>query len=274
MRNENESLLAANYYLAPPGYGVGKFMQEAKSSGAAGVGLTVAALEAEGASNLANLAKDHGLFVSSLNSAGYFLFDSEVERERQDTLNRRLIEAAATIQARRLVVIAGGMFGSGRTLEDARACVVESLARLDSAAADAGIRLALEPIHPMDLTNKGCINSVRHALSIVRSLPSTDVVIDIFHTYWDPDIWQRETLDDPKLALVQVCDWAEVTPDRKPVRELPGHGHMDLKSWLNLLKQSRYRGPVEFEMFDQHRNGRAVPAVLAEALRVFETVLA
>jgi len=266
IQSSPRSSLSANYYLAPAGYSVGDFMQEAKHAGAAAVGLTIAALESNCPDGLARLADDHGLHISSLNSAGYFLFADAAKREQQRALNSRLIEAAARMEAGWLVVIAGGILGSGLALEAARAHVAEQLAALDAEAGAANVRLALEPIHPADLTGKGCVNSIRQALDMVRHLPHTGILIDAFHSYWDPDIWSGSVLSDPKLALVQVCDWYEPSADEKPQRTLPGHGHMDVPGWLAALERHGFRGPIEFEMFDRYRGGRAVGEILTEAL--------
>lgn len=270
---EARQRLSANYYLAPQGTPVGEFMGWAKQAGASAVGLTVAALGAHGADDLKAMAADNGLTISTLNSAGYFLFSGADERYVQDKLNTQLIEAAARMGAGRLVVIAGGISGSGLTLEQGRASVAQSLAELDTAAGKAGIRLALEPIHPVDLTIKGCINSVAQALAVVKPLPNTDLVIDLFHSYWDDDIWRLNEIAGDKIAAVQVCNWVERDPDAKPVRELPLEGAMDVKRWLRELILGGFRGPIEFEMFDRHRQSRSVPDLLNRAFQELQLIL-
>jgi sugar phosphate isomerase/epimerase len=266
--------LAANYYLAPPDMGVAEFMAHAKYAGAEGVGLTVASLNAHSPEQLAALARDNGLFISSLNSAGYFLFADAGAQAKQAELNKRLLDAAARMQSDWLVVITGGILDSGMSLEGARARVAEEIGRLDETAATAGIRLAVEPVHPVDLTAKGCINSIGQALKIVRGLPSTAIVVDIFHSAWDPDLWQLPALAGDKLAFVQVCNWYEPTADEKPQRDLPSAGVMDLAGWLSAMLRSGYRGTIEFEMFDRHRRGRAVPEILCHALEELRRYLA
>src|ERR1700761_4118394 len=159
--------LAANYYLAPPEMTVAKFMDHAKSAGAEGIGLTLSALNANSPEQLGSLATDKGFFISSLNSAGYFLFEDPASRAKQDDLNKRLVDAAVRMKAQRLVVISGGIVGSGKDLEAARCQVADELEKLDKIAGAAGLKLALEPIHPSDLTIKGCINSIAQALEIV-----------------------------------------------------------------------------------------------------------
>jgi len=241
-------------------------MDYARKAGAKGIGLTFAALEAHGPEYLARLAAERGLFISSLNSAGYFICGGPALCARQRELNKRLIDAAARMRAGRLVVIVGGIAEMGLTLEAARLKFGESLVYLDAEAQSAGVWLALEPIHPADLMSKGCINSIQSALNVVRNLPATDIVIDTFHSGWDHDIWIKAVLCNPKLALVQMCDWVEPSPDEKSQREVPGRGYMDLKGWLSSVKSRDYAGPIEYEMFDRHRRGRDVKVIMTEAL--------
>lgn len=265
--------LAANYYLAPPEMTVAEFMGHAKTAGAEGVGLTVAALNAQNPERLASLADDNGLFISSLNSAGYFLSSDAARRADQDDLNRRLIDAAMRMKAHRLVVITGGILEYGKSLEVARARVLEGLAALDRLAGETGISLALEPVHPADLTIKGCVNSIAQALQIVSSLPSTEIVVDAFHSAWDPDIWRLSEIANDKLAFIQACNWYEPSADEKPQRDLPDAGLMDLCKWLVILKTKGFRGTIEFEMFDRHRRGRSVEYILNSAIRCLKSYL-
>jgi sugar phosphate isomerase/epimerase len=265
--------LAANYYLAPPEVSVGQFMQWARDAGARGVGLTVAALAAHDARELKSMAADNGLFISTLNSAGYFLLSEFDQRYVQDKLNCRLVEAAAEMGAGRLVAVAGGISGSGLNLEQGRAKVAQSLTSLDRAAGKAGIRLALEPIHPVDLTIKGCVNSVAQALAVIKALPHTDVIVDLFHSYWDDDIWRLNEIGGDRIAAVQVCNWREPHPDAKPVRDLPSAGPMDVAGWLRVLIDGGFTGPIEFEMFDRHRSGCAVPDILNQAFKELNAIL-
>ena len=270
---EAQARLSANYYLAPSDVSVGQFMQWAREAGAKGIGLTVAALAAHSARDLKAMADDNGLFISTLNSAGYFLFSAIDQRYVQEKLNNHLIESAAKMGAGRLVVITGGISGFGLTLEGARAHVAQSLAELDKRAGDAGIRLALEPIHPVDLTIKGCVNSVAQALAMLKSLPNTDMAVDLFHSYWDDDIWRLRDIAGERAAVVQVCNWSEPDPDAKPVRDVPSAGPMDVKRWLREVVAGGYTGPIEFEMFDRHRRGRPVPDILNQAFDELRAIL-
>jgi sugar phosphate isomerase/epimerase len=197
--------LAANYYLAPPEMSVTEFMGHARQADASAIGLRLAALTVHSPEKLADMAGGHGLSIPALNSAGYFLYRDAGKIAQQADLNLRLIDAAARMRAERLVVIAGGIARSGLTLEGARARVAESLAALDERAGAAGVRLALEPIHPADLTIKGCVNSIGQAVDMGQPLASTDLVIDTFHSAWDPDIWRLSALAGERLRLCRFA---------------------------------------------------------------------
>lgn len=257
--------LAANFYLAPPEMGAAAFADLAVAAGFRGIAWTVRALEENGPARLRQISAERGLFISTLNSAGYFLWGDAAKAVEQASLNRRLIAAAAEMGAGRLVVITGGLAHGRHTLETARARIAEGLAELANLAGPAGIRLALEPIHPADLSTKGCINAIAPALALARALPALDLAIDIHHSGWDADLWPLFPAEQGRVGVVQLCNSVEPHPDAKPVRELPDRGHWNVGGFLRHLGAAGYAGPVEFELFDHHRQGRPVGAMLAAA---------
>ncbi|MCG6121519.1 MAG: sugar phosphate isomerase/epimerase [Microvirga sp.] len=265
--------IAANYYLAPPGYPVADFAAAAKSAGADAIGFTVAALDAEGPEGLARIAGEHGLDISTLNSAGYFTWTDPERARAQERENLRLVEAAARMGAHRLVVITGGTGGAGQSLETARARIVDGLSALSHRAQAHGVRLALEPIHPVDTIAKGCVNAIRDAVELCERLPALDLIVDLYHSAWDPDVWRLDEVAPGRVPVVQVCNWFEPGVDAKPERDLPAQGLMDVAGWLAALGAGGYRGYVEMEMFDRHRRGRPVEALLEAGLSQIATML-
>jgi len=257
--------LAANYYLAPPGMGPAEFADLAVAAGFHGIAWTVRALDETDAHELGRIAANRGLFVSTLNSAGYFLWDDPGRVREQEALNARLVEAAAVMGAGHLVVITGGLAHGHRPLNLARARIAEGLADLAAQAAARGVRLALEPIHPMDLLAKGCINAIPHALALARGLPDVDLAIDLFHSGWDPALWTVLHTDRERVGVVQVCNAVEPNADAKPVRDLPGTGMWNVRAFVRHLIENDYAGAVEFELFDHHRRGRPVATLLETA---------
>lgn len=261
-----EARIAANYYLAPAGHPVEDFAGAARRAGADAIGFTLAALDAEGPEALARIASRHGLAISTLNSAGYFTWTDAEQARAQERRNLFLVEAAARMGAHRLVVITGGTGGAGQSLEAARARIADGLEALCLRARAEGVRLALEPIHPVDTIAKGCVNTIRDAAELAARLPALDLIVDLYHSAWDPDVWRLDEVAPGRVPVVQVCDWFEPGPDAKPERDLPGEGLADVAGWLAALGARGYSGFVEFEMFDRHRRGRSVEGLLETGL--------
>lgn len=271
-------LLSANAYLAPAGQDAASFAQQVARTGFRGVGWTEAFLSAVGSAELKRISEGEGLGVTSLNSAGYFTWEDPARRLRQEETNRRLIDEAATLNALQLVVITGGIDGgldaapSRQSIADARARVADGLAALDERALASGVRLGLEPIHPVDHLRKGCVNSIADALSLCRNLAATDLVVDMFHSAWDKDLFDLASCAGNRLGCVQICNWSEPATNEKPVRELPCEGRLDLSTIIGRLVAGGYAGPLEFEMFDVHRRDRTVESLLHAAYRQMEAL--
>lgn len=133
--------LSINYYICPPDVALPRFCELAVAAGASAVGLTVRALEEMPLAQIRSLLDSHGLAVSSLNSAGYFLYGDAVLAREQAARNERMIAAAAELGAHTLVVIAGGLAHGPHAAAAAREKVARDLLRLAERAAMAGVHL-------------------------------------------------------------------------------------------------------------------------------------
>ena len=209
------------------------------------------------------LLASHGLKVSSLNSAGYFLYGDAGRAREQEELNTRLIAAAAELEAQTLVVITGGISHGNWHLADARARINQGLLRLAVRAAGENVFLGIEPIHPLGILQKGCINSIDDALAIARAHEQLGLTLDFFHSWWDKQFGGVFDHARDKVRLVQFCN--VIAPDNPAEfhRELPGSGFIDVAQALFKAQASGYLGYFEFEMFPEHLRGRAVADVIA-----------
>lgn len=97
--------LSINHYICPPDMTVPAFLDAAVAAGAAAVGVTARAVAEAGAETLKAMPGEHGLAVSSVNSAGYF---ANKDGALVDDHDRRTVEAAAILDAGALCVISGG----------------------------------------------------------------------------------------------------------------------------------------------------------------------
>ena len=52
------------------------------------------------------------------------------------------------------------------------------------------MRLGIEPLHPMMIGERSAITTLGEALDIAERIgdPGVGVVIDVYHTFWDPQL--------------------------------------------------------------------------------------
>ena len=254
--------LSINHYICPAGTTVPAFLDAAVAVGAGAVGLTARAIAEEGAEPLKAMLDDRGLAVSSVNSAGYF---ANKDGEPIDDHDRRMVEAAAILDAGAVCVISGGR-GADRSIDAAQVRVRDGLEALAEIARSAGVRLGVEPIHPVDLMTKGCVNSIADTLALIDGIEGVGMILDINHSWWDlalPGIC-RDRRD--RVALFQLCNVVEPEPSR-PRREFLSAGLVDLAGLIAGFEADGYSGFYEFEIFPPDLRGRRVEDALDDAAR-------
>lgn len=212
--------LSFNFYMAPPDCSIERFCALAAARGAGGVGPTARAVEA-----LARLLRAHGLRCTSLNSTGYVLHADPAAAAAQARLDDLLFAAAKALDAPINVILGGTRHGAtaetpALSLRTARLRAAEGLAGLASRAREAGLRLALEPMHPTALGTKGCINQISHARALAARHEVVGLTLDFHHSCWDEDV-QSLVFQAPRdILVVQICGQS-VPPDGSAARQVP-----------------------------------------------------
>ncbi len=200
----------------------------------------------------ARLVREAGLQVSSLCRGGWF--DGATPQERQAHLddNRRAIYEAATLGTEVLVLVCGPA-GAGRNLEVARAYVEEAISELLPFAAEHQVRLAIEALHPMYAADRSVIVTLGQANQIVRRLDHSHlgIVVDVYHVWWDPEVYNQIAAAAGKILGFHVCDWLVPTPDMLLGRGMMGDGVIELRKLRYAVEQAGYHGPIEVEIFNQ-----------------------
>ena len=139
----------------------------------------------------ARLVRDAGLRVSSLCRGGFFPARGEdaLRARRED--NWRAVDEAAALGTDILVLVCGPPLD--RDLEGARKMVAEGIADLSPYAAEAGVKLGIEPLHPMFAGDRSVIVTLGQATTLAERFPAdrVGVVVDAYHVWWDPDLRPR-----------------------------------------------------------------------------------
>jgi sugar phosphate isomerase/epimerase len=185
-----------------------------------------------------------GLRVSSLCRGGFFT------ARDADADNRRAVDEAAELGAPVLVLVCGPPVDGD--LRAARATIAAGIERLLPYAASCGVRLGIEPLHPMMVGERSAIVTLGEALAVARSFddPAVGVIVDAYHVFWDPRLDDELAAAAGLIAGYHVSDWLVPTPDLLAGRGLMGDGIIDLPRIGGLVEAAGYAGPVEVEVIN------------------------
>ncbi|QYJ02761.1 sugar phosphate isomerase/epimerase [Nocardioides panacisoli] len=201
----------------------------------------------------AAMIADAGLRVSSLCRGGFFTVPAGREQERAHDDNRRALDEAASLGAPCLVLVPGGLPDGDRDLRSARSRAAEAIERLVPHALEVGVRLAIEPMHPIFAADRGVVSTLRQALDIADPMPpeAVGIVVDTFHVWWEPGVEEQIARAGDRVASYQVCEWiTPLPPDALLSRGMMGDGHIDFAHLTRCVVAAGYRGDVEVEIFN------------------------
>ena len=205
-----------------------------------------------GVAAAAKLVADAGLRVSSLCRGGFLTADGAAGRAALED-NRRAIDEAAGLGTDCLVMVVGGLPPGSRDLIGARQRVADALTELAPYAGERGVRLALEPLHPMYCADRAVLSTLGQALDLAEPFPvaQVGVVVDTFHIWWDPEVWRQIARAGDRIASFQVCDFLTPLPaDVLLGRGMMGDGHIDFPPFRRAVEEAGYTGDTEVEIFN------------------------
>jgi sugar phosphate isomerase/epimerase len=226
-----------------------------------------------GLARAVTLVREAGLRVSSVCRGGFFPSPSASERVRRIDDNRRAIEEAAALGAPVLVLVCGP--AEGQPLADARAQVADGIAALVYDAAASGVRLAIEPLHPMMIAERSVVASLEEANSLAESFvsPAVGVVCDVYHVFWDATVEREIARAGERLCGFHLSDWITPAGDVTADRAMIGDGCIDLRSLHAWVESAGYRGDIEIEILNARAWQTAdLDAWLDLALTRYETI--
>ncbi|MET7618114.1 sugar phosphate isomerase/epimerase family protein [Streptomyces sp. NPDC005408] len=242
--------------------------------GIGGVGLWREPVQAYGVEAAAKLVRDAGLTVTSLCRGGFLTAMNPAERARALADNRTAIDEASALGTDTLVLVSGGLPPGSRDLAAARERIADALSVLAPYAEERGVRLAIEPLHPMYASDRCVVSTLTQALDLAERFPASQVgvVVDTYHIWWDdqaPSAVARAGASD-RIHAFQLADWT--TPLPAGVlngRGQLGDGAIDMREWRARVDAAGYGGAIEVELFNEGLWARDGVDVLEETARRF-----
>jgi sugar phosphate isomerase/epimerase len=140
-----------------------------------------------------------------------------------------------------------------RDIEAARQMVRDGIATLVPYAEERGVKLAIEPLHPMFAADRSVIVTLAQALDIAEQFEpqQVGVAIDVYHVWWDPTVYQQITRATGRILGFHVNDWIVPPPDFLMGRGMMGDGVIELRRLRSAVDVAGYQGPIEVEIFNQ-----------------------
>ncbi|MFB6871050.1 sugar phosphate isomerase/epimerase family protein [Streptomyces sp. NPDC056323] len=233
------------------------------------VGLWRAPVQSYGIERTARLLADSGLSVTSLCRGGFFTALDQAERARALDDNRAALDEAAALSTDTLVLVSGGLPEGSKDLHGARERVADALGELAPYAAERGVRLAIEPLHPMFASDRCVVSTLSQALDIAERFPADQVgvVVDTYHIWWDDQAAAQIARAGAggRIHSFQLADWITPLPAGVLVgRGQLGDGAVDFRAFRSLVEATGFDGPVEVEIFNEALWARDGAEVLAE----------
>ncbi len=197
------------------------------------------------------LLRDYGLAIVSLCRGGFFPGASAAERAKAIDDNRRAIAEAHALGAPLVVLVCGAV--PGQPLAESRRQILDGIAAVLPECRAAGVKLAIEPLHPMYADSRSAVNTLAQANDLVEQLasPQVGVAVDVYHLWWDPAL-QSEIARCGRLGALlayHVCDWRTPTVDLLNDRGLMGEGCIPLRQIRAWVEATGFQGWNEVEVF-------------------------
>ena len=208
-------------------------------------------LEGRDIAQTGKMLKDHDLEVVSLVRGGFFPSTSSKKRAAAIDDNKKAVDEAAALGAPMIVLVCGA--DPGQSLETSRAQIQEGIENVLPYAIANGVKLAIEPLHPMYADTRSAVNTLGQANDMAEAIASDHVGVaaDVYHLWWDPNL-EQELLRcgrNGHLYAFHICDWMSPTVDFLNDRGLMGEGCIPVQKIRGWAEAAGFNGYNEVEIF-------------------------
>jgi sugar phosphate isomerase/epimerase len=216
------------------------------------------------------LIRDAGLRVSSLCRGGMFPAATPEERRKRIEDNLLAIDEAAALGTDLLVLVNGP--APGRDIDGARQMVVDGIAAIVDHAEKCGVRLGVEPLHPMFAADRSVVVTMGEANDIAVRFDAllVGLVVDVYHIWWDPHVYAEIARAGERIFAFHVSDWIVPTPDMLMGRGVMGDGVIEISRLREAVEKAGYSGPIEVEIFNEALWAQPADDVVGVVARRFQ----
>ncbi|MCU0797290.1 MAG: sugar phosphate isomerase/epimerase [Akkermansiaceae bacterium] len=240
------------------------------SVGVRGMGVWRQWLEGRPLTESRRILDDHGISAVSLVRGGFFPYLNESEKQAAIADNLRALDEAAAIGAPQVVLVCGAK--TDLPLGESRRHIEEGIASCLEHARDCGVKLAIEPLHPMYADCRSAVNTLGQANDILDRLgcpPEIGIAADVYHLWWDPNLSSEIARAGHRIIGFHVCDWLTPTNDFLNDRGLMGEGCIDIKGIRQQVEATGFQDWIEVEIFSNRWWSQDPDAYLQSILKAY-----
>lgn len=208
-------------------------------------------IEGQDVKALSKQIRDAGLKVTGYCRSEYFTGSTKIARKAAMKANAKALDGAAELNAAYFALVVG----TGRNLNLVRQQVEDGVAELLEHAREVGVKLAVEPLHPVYAADRACINTIAQALALCQRIegkvkkPMLGLLVDCYHVWWDPALESSIAAAGNRILGFHVSDWLMPVRDVLNDRGMMGDGIIDLPYIRELVEKAGYNSFVEVEIF-------------------------
>lgn len=224
------------------------------AAGVAGISVWRQALEGHDPASVGKMLASRGLEIVALVRGGFFPAATAAARQAAIDANLSAIDEAAALGAPLIVLVCGAE--PTIPLAKARAQIKIGIEAILARAESHGIKLAIEPLHPMYADTRSAINTLAAANDLAEAIdsPWLGVAVDLYHVWWDPQLEAqiRRCGEMGRLFAFHICDWKYPLDDVLNDRGLMGEGCINIRQIRGWVEGTGFDGYHEVEIFS-HR---------------------
>ncbi len=221
------------------------------AAGIRGITIWRNVLENQNLNEAFTMLNDNNMSVVSIARGGFFPSVNKKERIKALDDNFLAIEQAAAVGAPSVVLVCGA---DGRqSLAESREQIKEGIVKLLPAAKAAGVKLSIEPLHPMYAADRSAVNTLAQANDMVEEINSdfVGVAVDVYHLWWDNNLQSeiKRCGANNSIFAFHICDWNVPTTDFLNDRGLMGDGCINVPEIRGWVENAGFNGFNEVEIF-------------------------
>ncbi|HLI96337.1 MAG TPA: sugar phosphate isomerase/epimerase family protein, partial [Candidatus Baltobacteraceae bacterium] len=191
----------------------------------------------------------------------------EDPRDRVHAIKQAIELSAPHIPKDTPFVVITGVAPDGN-MRKAVETTVEALKELGEFAAARGVKIAFEPLNPINVNTDTAVWGLDHGLELVEKVdhPAVGICIDSWN------VWETPNLEDvirrcgKRILLIQLSDWK--MPRSTADRYTLGEGEIPLAKMIRAIRATGYDGPWVVEILSSlHLDGSLWKSDMDEVLR-------